>query len=119
MTFLAELVMSLLLVIAGVFGLIGSVGLLKLRVAMQRLHAPTKGTTVGVGAALIASAFEGVLVRGVASWQEVLVTIFLFMTAPLTALYLAKAHLHIMQDRSALPSPGTKATWANEPDERL
>jgi multicomponent K+:H+ antiporter subunit G len=117
MTFAAELVISLLLVIAGVFGLVGSVGLLKLRVAMQRLHAPTNGTTVGVGAALIASAFEGVLVRGVASWQEVLVTIFLFMTAPLTALYLAKAHLHALPDRSILPATGTEANWAGEPDQ--
>ena len=35
---IAELVISLLLVIAGVFGLIGSIGLLKLRQPMQRLH---------------------------------------------------------------------------------
>ena len=44
---IAELVISLLLVIAGVFGLIGSIGLLKLRQPMQRLHAPTAAELEG------------------------------------------------------------------------
>ena len=44
--------------ISGVFGLVGSYGLLKLRDPMQRLHAPTKATTVGVGAVLIASVLD-------------------------------------------------------------
>ena len=68
-----ELLISTLLVIGGVFGLIGSFGLLKLRDAMQRLHAPTKATTIGVGAALIASALDTLLIAGHATWQEVMV----------------------------------------------
>ena len=117
MTLLVEALISLMLVVGGLFGLVGSVGLLKLRDAMQRLHAPTKGTTVGVGAVLIASALEGWVIKGAASWQELLVTIFLFMTAPLTALFLAKAHVHAMTDRSGLPGPGTGSEWANTPDQ--
>lgn len=116
MNMLAEMVISALLVIGGLFGLVGSIGLLKLRDAMQRLHAPTKATTVGVGAALIASALYLLWQNGVATWQEVLVAIFLFMTAPLSALYLAKTHLHAMPDRGALPGTGTEAPWAGEPD---
>ena len=60
-----ELIMSALLVIGGIFGLIGSYGLLRLKDAMQRLHAPTKASTVGLGAVLIASAIAA------ASWHEV------------------------------------------------
>lgn len=116
MNMVAELVISALLVVGGLFGLVGSIGLLKLRDAMQRLHAPTKATTVGVGAALIASALYLLWQNGVATWQEVLVAIFLFMTAPLSALYLAKTHLHTLPDRSVLPPSGTGAPWAGEPD---
>jgi multicomponent K+:H+ antiporter subunit G len=107
-----ELLISTLLVIGGVFGLIGSFGLLKLRDAMQRLHAPTKATTIGVGAALIASALDTLLIAGHATWQEVMVSVFLFITAPLSALYLAKSHIATTVDRSLLPPTATEAPWA-------
>jgi hypothetical protein len=48
----------------GLFGLIGSFGLMRLKDRMQRLHAPTKATTVGVGTALIGLAFEVWLNQG-------------------------------------------------------
>ena len=106
-----ELLISAALVVGGIFGLIGSFGLLKLRGAMQRLHAPTKATTVGVGCALIGSALHGALTTGI-SWHEVLVTAFLFLTAPLTALYLAKVHL-LTTPPADLPPTGTPRDWAN------
>jgi multicomponent K+:H+ antiporter subunit G len=114
MIFLQEALISALLVVGGVFGLIGSFGLLRLRDGMQRLHAPTKGTTVGVGASLLASAMYLFLFKAEVSWAEVLVMVFLFMTAPLTALFLSKANLHAMRDRSAIPPTGTGAVWAGE-----
>jgi len=107
-----EILISAALVIGAVFGLIGSFGLLKLRGAMQRLHAPTKATTVGVGAVLIASAVSVYAATGVASWHEVLITGFLLLTAPLTALYLAKAHL-LTTPPGDLPPTGTPRGWSN------
>jgi multicomponent K+:H+ antiporter subunit G len=107
-----EIAISVLLVIGGAFGLIGSYGLLKLRDPMQRLHAPTKATTIGVGAALIASALDTLLISGHATWQEIMVSVFLFITAPLSALYLAKAHIATTVDRSTLPPTATEAPWA-------
>ncbi|MFC3183044.1 cation:proton antiporter [Cypionkella sinensis] len=107
-----EILISALLVIGGCFGLIGSFGLLKLRGAMQRLHAPTKATTVGVGASLIGAALATYAATGVANWQGVLVAAFLFLTAPLSGLMLAKAHRHL--DRTAVPPTGTGAPWAGE-----
>ncbi len=112
MSVVAELVIAALLGVGGLFGLIGSYGLLRLREPMQRLHAPTKATTVGVGTALIASALDLVWVTGAVSWHEVLVAVFLFLTAPLTALYLAKAHLGRTINRNEVPPTGTGADWA-------
>ncbi len=107
-----EIAISALLVLGGIFGLIGSIGLIKLQEPMQRLHAPTKATTVGVGTALIASSADLVFQTGTVTGQEVLVAIFLFLTAPLAALYLAKAHIFGTIDRATLPDPQTGTPWA-------
>ena len=112
MNLIAEIAIAALVVISGFFGLIGSYGLLRLRQPMQRLHAPTKATTVGVGAALIASSLDLLWVTGAVAWHEILVAIFLFMTAPLTTLFLSKAHLKDTVDRNQLPSTGTDSDWA-------
>jgi multicomponent K+:H+ antiporter subunit G len=107
-----EVVVAALLVIGGVFGLIGSFGLLKLRQPMQRLHAPTKATTVGVGTALLASILSHLIFLGTPSVQEVLVIGFLFLTAPITTMFLAKAHLHLTIPRAEVPPTGSQKPWA-------
>ena len=109
---IAEIVISLLLVTGGVFGLVGSLGLLKLRQPMQRLHAPTKATTIGVGAALLASIIYAATVKGDPSWQELLIFVFLFITSPVTANFLSKAHLHRTIPPESLPATGTDSPWA-------
>jgi multicomponent K+:H+ antiporter subunit G len=117
MMFAVELVIAGLLVLGGIFGLVGSYGLIKLQDTMQRLHAPTKATTIGVGTALIASSADLVFQTGVVTGQEVLVAIFLFLTAPLSALYLAKAHIFRTFDRSDLPDPQTGTPWESLEDQ--
>ena len=112
MTVLAEYLIAALLVLGGCFGLICSFGLLKLKDPMQRLHGPTKATTLGVGAALVASALGLVLLGHGLAWQEILISVFLFLTAPLSALYLAKTHLLRSINRKELPPSGTDAPWA-------
>jgi multicomponent K+:H+ antiporter subunit G len=111
---LAEVIIAALLVLGGLFGLIGSYGLLRLRGAVQRLHAPTKASTLGVGAVLLAGALQSSLLLGVLSWHQVLVTLFIFLTAPLTALYLAKTLLHRHIDPADLPATETGAPWAGQ-----
>jgi multicomponent K+:H+ antiporter subunit G len=114
---MAEIVIFALLVVSGVFGLIGSLGLLKLDNTMARLHAPTKATTLGVGAALVASMVYRGAVQGVASWQELLVTLFLLLTAPITANFLAKAWMHRNGNPADLPGSGRGTPWATyDPD---
>jgi multicomponent K+:H+ antiporter subunit G len=107
-----EIAIAALLVIAGVFGLVGSFGLLKLADPMARLHAPTKATTVGVGGVLIASMLHAWAAEGRVSFHELLVTIFLLATAPVTANYLAKMHVHRVIDPKILPPTGTGTEWA-------
>jgi len=113
MELFSEILVSALLVIAGLFTLIGSFGLLKLDDLMKRLHAPTKATTLGVGAALLASMAYFALLVGRLSFHELLVTIFLLLTAPITANMIAKAHLHRRpSSEDSLPDPGSDQGWA-------
>ena len=109
---IVEYVIAALLVIGGIFAVIGSYGLLKLRDTMQRLHAPTKATTVGVGSALIASMLYFHLVHGQTSWHELLITLFLFLTAPITANFIAKAQMHRSIPESDMPPTGVGTDWA-------
>lgn len=116
----AELIIAAFLVIAGIFGLVGSFGLIRLRETMQRLHAPTKATTVGVGGVLIASMLYAALFEGRLSWQELLVTLFLLIGTPITGHFIAKAHMHLMRDKEDLPKPGPGKEWATyTPDHAL
>ncbi len=114
---LAEIVTAILLFIGGTFALIGSYGLIKLKDGMQRLHAPTKATTIGVGTALIASVLHQWTADQTLSIQEILIVLFLFVTAPLTALYLSKVQLHLTRDRTEIPPTGVNRVWATFDDD--
>jgi multicomponent K+:H+ antiporter subunit G len=92
--FWAELLASVLLVTGGVFALVGAIGLLRFRDFFMRLHAPTKASTLGVGGVLLASiVVHGA--RGEFGWHEVLITLFVFVSAPVSANLMAKAALHL------------------------
>lgn len=108
----AEYIVAGLLVVAGVFGLVGSWGLLKLDHPMKRLHAPTKAATVGLGAVLVASMLYGAAFDGQIGWHALLVTLFLLLTAPITANFLGKVHIHRAERPETLPPTGTEAPWA-------
>jgi multicomponent K+:H+ antiporter subunit G len=101
---MTEILLSLLILAGAMFTFIGSLGLARLRDFYTRLHGPTKATTLGVGCLLIASAvFFSVHEEGI-SLHEVLVSLFLFITAPVSAHLLAKAALHLKL-KSLAPTP--------------
>ncbi len=104
MAWFNELLVSALIVIGASFALVGSWGLVRLPDLMSRLHAPTKATTLGVGGALVASMVYFLASNGTLSVHELLITLFLFLTAPLTAHFLAKAWMH-NQRPGDLPQP--------------
>jgi multicomponent K+:H+ antiporter subunit G len=90
-----EILLSILIILGGFFTLVGSLGLFKLPDFYMRLHGPTKASTLGVGAVLVASAIHFSVKTGDISLHEILVTLFLFITAPVSAHLMAKAALHI------------------------
>lgn len=113
MTFVLELVVSVLIVLGGIFALVGSIGMVKLPDLLTRLHAPTKATTLGVGGALAASMVFFAGFEGNLSIHEVLITAFLFLTAPISAHFIAKAHLHEHTElRDTLPPTGRPQGWS-------
>jgi multicomponent K+:H+ antiporter subunit G len=84
-----------ILVIAGtLFVLLGSVALVKLPDFYTRLHGPTKATTLGLGSLVLASMlfFNGIQQQ--LSLQQLLIALFLFISAPVTAYMLIKVALH-------------------------
>lgn len=90
-----ELIISLLLLIGASFAFIGSLGLARLPDFFMRTHAPTKGTTLGVGSVLIASMLYFSVTNGRLSLQELMITVFVFISAPVSAHLMAKAALHL------------------------
>ncbi len=110
--FIAEILVALLIVIGSTFALIGSFGLVKLPDLVTRLHGPTKATTLGVGAVLIASMVYFTVLEGEFSFHELVITLFLFLTAPLTANIIAKAYMHRHIRHDSLPPTNRTEGWA-------
>ena len=105
-----ELLISGLIVLGAIFALVGSYGMLKFPDLITRLHAPTKATTLGVGGALVASMVYFLTLEGHVSIHEVLISLFLFLTAPITAHFIAKAYMHKHLKPKQLPK--TQSGWS-------
>ncbi len=71
----------------------------------KRLHGPTKATTLGVGGVLIASCVYFTLRGPGFSVHEFLITLFLFLTAPVSAHLLVKAALHVAREGDTTRDP--------------
>ncbi len=112
MSGILEILISAFIILGGVFGLVGSFGLVKLRDSMQRLHGPTKATTLGIGCALIASMLYFLAIKGGVSFHELLITLFLFLTAPIAANFIAKTYIIRHVDKTDLPAPGGDYGWS-------
>lgn len=90
-----EALVALCLLVGAGFAFIGSLGLARLPDFYMRLHAPTKATTLGVGG-MIAGSVLYFSSRGQGlSLHELLISLFLLITAPVSAHMLAKAALHL------------------------
>ena len=114
---LVEAVTAALILTGAVFCFTGSVALLRFDDFFLRLHGPTKATTLGVGGLLAAAAVYFSWQEGSFRGAELLLLVFLFLTAPVGAHLMAKAALHLkVRPSSALPEkrlPG--AGWRHVP----
>jgi len=101
---------SLSLIIGSGFVMVGAIGILKFNDPMARLHAPTKVGTLGIGMLLVASVIHSFDI-GRPSIHEFLIMAFLFVTAPISANFIAKVNIH----RGACdppPKPSHDQTWS-------
>jgi len=105
---MGEVLVAALIYIGAFFTLVGSLGLARLPDFYARLHGPTKATTLGVGSLLVASMLFFVVAGDGLRLHKVLVTVFLFLTAPVSGHLLAKAglRLKVPTDTVAPGNPG-------------
>ncbi|HET8597292.1 MAG TPA: monovalent cation/H(+) antiporter subunit G [Castellaniella sp.] len=89
----AAIAVGLLLILAGIVTLVGSLGLLRLRSFRERMHAPTLGMTLGVFSMALAATLVASLLQGRPIFHEWLICLFLFLTAPVTAILLMQSAL--------------------------
>ncbi|MDG9922820.1 MULTISPECIES: Na+/H+ antiporter subunit G [unclassified Pseudomonas] len=86
-----EILICALLLLGSGFVLIGAIGLYRLPDFFTRLHGPTKATTLGVGGVVVASLIFFSAGEQTLSSHELLISLFLFISAPVSAYMLAKA----------------------------
>ncbi|WP_045737682.1 Na+/H+ antiporter subunit G [Xanthomonas sp. MUS 060] len=96
MNALLHLTLALLLIVGCSFILLGALGLVRLSDFFKRLHAPTMASTLGVGCILLASVGYHLFLGQDPQPRELLITVFLFITAPISAHMMAKAALSLM-----------------------
>jgi len=109
LTTILEFLIAALLVTGGAFALLGSFGLAKLGDFYKRLHGPTKATTLGVGSALVASALWFSTRGAGLSLHELLITLFLALTAPVSTHQLARAAMRRRVTSATSPGPPASA----------
>jgi multicomponent K+:H+ antiporter subunit G len=86
-----DIVVSILVLVGAAFALLGSIGLARFPDTLTRLHGPSKATTLGVGGLLLASiVFFSTRGEGL-SLHELLITLFIAITTPVGAQFVALA----------------------------
>ncbi len=116
----AALTTALFVLLGAALAMIGSLGLLRLGSFYQRMHAPTLGTTLGIGSVLIASMLFFSVLQTRFVLHELLITVFMVITTPITLTLLARAALYRdrIEGSSDVPSPPPPAdNHANAPPE--
>jgi multicomponent K+:H+ antiporter subunit G len=110
-----EWLASALLLIAAFTLFVGALGLARFPDFFMRLHAPTKASTLGVGSILLTSMIVAAS-QGRVGFAELLITLFVFVTAPVSANMMAQAALHL---RIASQAPQPKNSVPEDRDDQM
>lgn len=102
----AAILVSILVLAGAALTLLGVFGLVKLGSFYDRVHAPTLGTTLGMGLILLGSWLFFGLTDGRWLPRELLIGVFLTVTTPVTLILLARAAL--FRDRTEQSEPEEK-----------
>ncbi len=88
------------------FTLVGCIGLVRFKTFYERVHAPTIGSSFGAGGILLASIIFFSILQSKPILHEVLITVFVVVTTPVTPMMLSRAVLHRdrTRDSKELPS---------------
>ncbi len=116
---IATYAITICLLLGAFFAMVGAIGMLKFNDSMTRLHAPTKVGTMGIGSLMLAAILY-FWTFGEGSIHELLIMAFLFVTAPISANFIAKVNIHRRACETP-PAPATDDTWStlNVPEEDL
>ena len=90
----AALPVAFLLVLGGLISLIGALGLLRLANFYQRIHGPAITVTLGAGCILIASMIYFTATQSRLVIHELLISVFVLMTAPVVAMMIMRAAVY-------------------------
>lgn len=96
----AALPAGLLLIVGGLLAVIGSLGLLRLPDFYARMHPPTMGATLGTGCILVASMLVSSAILHRPVIHELLITLFMALSTPVTAMLLMRAAVVRVKQRS-------------------
>jgi multicomponent K+:H+ antiporter subunit G len=96
----AALPAALFLVAGGLLAAVGALGLVRLPEFFMRMHPPAMGSTLGAGCVLLASMLVSSAAAGRPVVHVLLITLFVVMTAPITAMLLARAAVYRSQRRT-------------------
>jgi multicomponent K+:H+ antiporter subunit G len=94
---------AILLMLGGVLAAIGALGLLRLPNFFMRMHPPAMGSTLGAGCVLLSSILVSSAVEARPLLHAVLITLLVVMTAPVTAMLLARAAVYRRERRPGQP----------------
>jgi multicomponent K+:H+ antiporter subunit G len=90
----AALPIVALLILGGSIILIGALGLMRLPSFYQRIHGPAITITLGAGCVLMASIIYFTVLQSRLVVHELIITVFLFMTAPVVAMMIMRAAVY-------------------------
>lgn len=110
----AAILVAFFLLLGAILTLIGTIGFLRLPTFYERLHAPTLGTSWGVGGVMMASMIYFTVGAERLVIHEILIGIFVTVTTPITFMLLARAALHRDRAEGDQPIPHTTNTDSSE-----
>ena len=94
---------AILLISGGLLALVGSLGLLRMKDFYARMHPPTMGTTLGTGCVILASMIVSSAILGRPVIHEILITVFILITSPVSAMTLMRAGMSRTETRVEEP----------------
>jgi multicomponent K+:H+ antiporter subunit G len=105
----AALLTALLVLVGAVVTLIGTLGLLRLGSFYARVHAPTLGTSLGMGSILLGSALYFSVLEARPVVHEILIAVFVTLTTPVTLMLLVRAALYRDRTEGSRDVPAAEA----------